>query len=157
MEILPAGLLDINSLRIMEKVCFPNDAWPLLDLIGMLSFSGVIRLKAVEKGQMIGFVAGDPRPNEGISWIATICVLPEYRGKGTGKALLEACENALPTKIIHLCVRISNEEAIRMYKMAGYYNIDRWSKYYNDGADSLVMEKLKGMESPDKFGMEKYP
>ena len=147
MEILPANLLDINPLRNMEKVCFPNDAWPFLDLIGVLSFSGVIRLKAVENGQMIGFVAGDPRPHEGISWIATICVLPEYRGKGIGRMLLETCENALPTQIIHLCVRISNEEAIRMYKMAGYYNIDRWSKYYNDGEDSLVMEKMKGVEA----------
>ena len=144
----------------------------------MLSCSGVIRLNALEstpkfgmesthkfgmesthkfskeKGQMIGFVAGDPRPNEGISWIATICVLPEFRGKGIGRALLEACENALPTKIIHLCVRTNNEEAIRMYKMAGYYNIDRWPKYYNDGSDSLVMEKLKGMENTHKFGIE---
>ena len=57
--------------------------------------------------------------------------------------LVEACENALPTQIIHLCVRISNEEAIRMYKMAGYYNIDRWVKYYTDGEDGLIMEKLK--------------
>ena len=76
-----------------------------------------------------------------------LIVRPEYRGRGIGRALLEACENALPTQLIHLCVRISNEEAIRMYKMAGYYNIDRWSKYYNDGEDSLVMEKMKGVEA----------
>ena len=145
MEIIPANLLDLNHLRQLEKVCFSTDAWPILDLIGMLSLAGVVRLKAVENGQMIGFVAGDPRPSEGISWVATICVLPEYRGKGIGRALLEACEKALPTEIIHLCVRISNEEAIRMYKMAGYTNIDRWAKYYNDGEDSLVMEKLKGI------------
>ena len=143
MEILPANLLDINSLRHLEKICFPRDAWPLLDLVSVLSFAGVVRLKAIEQGQMIGFVVGDPRPSEGFSWIATICVLPEYRGKGIGRALLEACEQALPTQLIHLCVRISNEEAIRMYKMAGYYNIDRWVKYYTDGEDGLIMEKLK--------------
>ncbi len=145
MQILPANLFDINSLRHLEKVCFPEDAWPLLDLVSVLSLAGVVRLKAVENGQMIGFVAGDPRPSEGISWIATLCVLPEYRGKGFGRALLEACENQLPTKIIHLCVRISNEEAIRMYKMSGYTNIDRWIKYYTDGEDGIVMEKLKGI------------
>ncbi|HEY3310604.1 MAG TPA: GNAT family N-acetyltransferase [Anaerolineales bacterium] len=145
MEILPANLLDINALRHLEKECFPQDAWPILDLVGVLSFSGVVRLKAVENGQMIGFVAGDPRPTEGISWIATICILPEYRGRGYGRALLEACENLLPTEIIHLCVRFSNEEAIRMYHNAGYQNVDRWENYYNDGEDSLVMEKLKGI------------
>jgi N-alpha-acetyltransferase 10/11 len=147
MEILPANLLDINPLRQLEKICFPTDAWPLLDLVSMLSFSGVVRLKAQESGKMIGFVAGDPRPSEGISWIATICVLPEYRGMGIGRSLLEACEIKLPTQIIHLCVRISNEEAIRMYKMAGYYHIDRWAKYYTDGEDGLIMEKLKGIEA----------
>ena len=145
MEILPANLFDINALRHLEKVCFPTDAWPLLDLVSVLSFSDTVRLKAVENGQMIGFVAGDPRPREGISWIATICVLPEYRGKGIGRTLLETCENRLPTDLIHLCVRISNEEAIRMYRMAGYTNIDRWAKYYTDGEDGLVMEKLKGI------------
>jgi N-alpha-acetyltransferase 10/11 len=143
MEIIPANLLDLNALRHLEKVCFPQDAWPLFDLMAVLTFSGVVRLKAVENEQMIGFVAGDPRPSEGFSWIATIGVLPEYRGKGIGRALLEACEAQLSTQRIHLSVRANNEEAIRMYKFAGYYTIDTWSKYYNDGEDAIVMEKLK--------------
>ena len=32
-EILPANLLDLSALRHVEQVCFPKDAWPLLDLI----------------------------------------------------------------------------------------------------------------------------
>src|SRR5512133_375667 len=143
MEIPPAHLLDLNALRHLEKVCLPKDAWPLSVLLAVLTFSGIVRLKAVEDGQMIGFIAGDPRPSEGFSWIATIGVLPEYRGKGIGRALLEACESQLPTQRIHLSVRTDNEEAIRMYKFAGYYVIDRWAKYYNDGEDAIVMEKLK--------------
>ena len=152
MHIVTANLLDLNSLRHLEKICFPKDAWPILDLISVLSFSGVIRLKAVEKDEMIGFIAGDPHPREGISWIATICVLPEQRGRGVGRALLQTCEDNLPTDNIHLCVRISNEEAIRMYKMAGYSTIDTWKKYYLDGEDGIIMEKKKGMgvKSPRK-------
>lgn len=143
MEIIPANLLDLNALRHLEKVCFPQDAWGLFDLIAVLSFAGVVRLKAVENGEMIGFVAGDPRPGEGFSWVATLGVVPEARGKGIGRMLLEACEAQLPTQRIHLSVRASNEEAIRMYKFAGYYTIDLWQKYYNDGEDAIVMEKLK--------------
>lgn len=143
MEIVTANLLDLNALRSVEKACFPQDAWPLLDLVAVLSMPGVIRLKAVEKGQMIGFIAGDPRPNEDLSWVATLGILPEYRGHGYGRALLEACEARLPTQRIRLSVRTSNEEAIRMYKNAGYQSIDRWSRYYNDGEDALVMEKLR--------------
>ena len=44
----------------------------------MLAYPDVVRLKAVEDGEMIGFAAGDPRPSEGFSWIATIGVAAEY-------------------------------------------------------------------------------
>lgn len=141
MDIHSANIFDLNALRHVESVCFPQDAWPLLDLVAVLTFPGVVRLKAIEAGQMIGFIAGDPRPSEGFSWIATLGVLPEYRGLGYGRALLEACEQQLPTRRIRLSVRSSNEEAIRMYKNAGYFAIDRWERYYNDGEDALVMEK----------------
>ncbi len=43
----PATLRDLGALRHLEQVCFPKDAWPLLDLIGVLTFRGVMRLKAV--------------------------------------------------------------------------------------------------------------
>jgi ribosomal-protein-alanine N-acetyltransferase len=141
MEILSSNLLDLNALRHVENACFPQDAWPLLDLVAVLTYPGVVRLKAVADDRMIGFIAGDPRPGEGFSWIATLGILPEYRGKGYGRALLTACENRLPTERIRLCVRASNENAIRMYTHAGYLSIDRWISYYNDGEDALVMEK----------------
>jgi ribosomal-protein-alanine N-acetyltransferase len=141
MEISSATLLDLNSLRHIEQVCFPKDAWPLFDLVAVLTFPGVVRLKAVEDGQMIGFIAGDPRPAESFSWIATIGILPEYRGKGYGRALLEACEAQLTTPHIRLSVRASNAEAIRMYEKAGYVPVDRWVMYYDDGEDALIMDK----------------
>lgn len=143
MDILPANLLDLNALRHVESTCFPQDAWPFLDLIAVLTFPGVIRLKVVTENQMVGFAAGDPRPGEGFSWISTLGILPEHRGKGYGRALLEACEKQLPTRRIRLCVRANNEEAIRMYTNAGYLPIDRWGNYYNDGESALVMEKTR--------------
>jgi ribosomal-protein-alanine N-acetyltransferase len=47
MIIAQATLRDLNALRKIERVCFPKDAWPLLDLISVLSFPGVVHLKAV--------------------------------------------------------------------------------------------------------------
>ncbi|MBN2385903.1 MAG: GNAT family N-acetyltransferase [Anaerolineales bacterium] len=143
MDILPATLLDLNSLRKIEKICFPKDAWPLLDLIAVLSMTEVIRLKGVAGGQMIAFIAGDPRPAQNTDWIATIAVLPEYQGHGYGRQLLEACEARLTQACIRLCVRISNEAAIRMYKGAGYCAVDTWGQYYKDGENALVMEKIR--------------
>lgn len=143
MQIIAANLMDLTALHRMEKICFPLDAWPLLDLMAVLSFAGVVRLKAVENNQMVGFVAGDPRPGEGFSWVATISVLPEHRGQGIGRALLEACEAQLTTPRVRLCVRENNSEALRMYRNAGYRLIDHWYNYYNDGENATIMEKIR--------------
>ena len=37
---------------------------------------------------------------------------------------------------------ISNDAAIALYKKAGYRTVDLWKKYYSDGEDGLVMEKI---------------
>jgi ribosomal protein S18 acetylase RimI-like enzyme len=123
MEIVSASIRDLNRLRKLERICFEKDAWPLFDLIAVLTFPDVVRLKAVEDDQMVGFVAGDPRPSQGFSWIATIAVLPEYRQKGIGRALLLACEAQLKTPRIKLSVRASNQAAINLYEQEGYHTI----------------------------------
>ena len=143
MEILPATLRDIGSLRRVEQACFPRDAWPLLDLIAVLSWPEVVRLKAVEDNLMVGFIAGDPRPSEHMAWIATVGVLPEYQRRGYGRALLRECEKRLLQPRIRLCVRTSNDGAIAMYNQEGYLAIDTWKEYYNDKESALVMEKLR--------------
>jgi ribosomal-protein-alanine N-acetyltransferase len=141
MEIQPASLRDLASLRRLEHACFEKDAWPLLDLIAVLSWPDVIKLKAVDKGEMIGFVAGDPRPSENATWIATIGVDPRYQRRGIGRALLHACEEKTKFPRMKLTVRMSNQGAISLYEKEGYRSVDIWKKYYNDGEDGLVMEK----------------
>src|SRR5512143_3601674 len=139
----PATWRDLNALRQLESICFPKDAWPLWDLIGVLTMGNVVRLKAVIDERMVGFIAGDVRPGERIAWVATVGVLPEYRGQGIGTALLEACEERVNVPVIRLNVRTSNTSAIRLYKNLGYYQMGTWSRYYQDGEDALVMEKRK--------------
>lgn len=147
MEILPATIRDLNALRKLERICFEKDNWPLFDLIAVLTFPDVVRLKAVEDDQMVGFVAGDPRSSQGFSWIATIAVLPGYRQRGIGRALLHACEAQLKTPRIKLSVRASNQPAINLYEQEGYRTTDIWHAYYNDGENAIVMEKSKdGMD-----------
>lgn len=141
MKIEAASLRDLGALRSLEKVCFDRDAWGLLDLMAVLTFPDIVRLKAVEDGQMVGFVAGDPRPSEGFAWIATIGVDPRYHRRGFGRALLQACEARLRLPSVRLTVRMSNGPAIRLYEQEGYRTIDIWKGYYNDGEDGVIMEK----------------
>ena len=143
MEIIPASIRDLNALRKLERICFEKDAWPLFDLIAVLTFPDVVRLKALEDDRMVGFVAGDPRPSQGFSWIATIAVLPKYRRKGIGRALLQVCEKQLNTPRLKLSVRASNQAAINLYEQEGYQTVDIWKSYYNDGANAIVMEKSR--------------
>jgi len=141
MEIINASILDLNALRKLENESFGKDAWPIFDLIAVLTFSEVIRLKAVEDGQMVGFIAGDPHPRDGWGWIATIAVDSRYRRRGVGRALLHACEIRLGVPRSRLTVRTSNQTAISMYEKEGYVTTEIWNKYYNDGEDGMVMEK----------------
>lgn len=141
MEIQPAGLLDLGALRKLARLCFEKDAWPLLDLIAVLSWPEVIRLKAVDAGEMIGFVSGDPRRTERVGWIATVAVDPRYRRRGIGRALMLACEAQVQLPIMKLTVRVSNQGAIALYEELGYRATDLWRRYYNDGEDGLVMTK----------------
>lgn len=140
-QIMPANWRDLNALRHLEKVCFPKDAWPLLDLIAVLSFSNIVRLKAQVAGELVGFIAGEIRAAEDLAWIATIGVLPDYQRRGIAAALLHACEVRLPVARVKLSVRRYNQAAIRLYQAAGYQPAGVWPAYYQDGTDALVYEK----------------
>jgi ribosomal protein S18 acetylase RimI-like enzyme len=143
MDILPANLRDLGPLRQIEQACFPKDAWPLLDLMAVLTWAEVVRLKAVVDGHMVGFIAGDPRRTEGMAWIATLGVLPAYQRRGIGRLLLRECEKRLNMPRLRLCVRLENSGAILLYEQEGYARVGTWTKYYNDGGDALVMEKAQ--------------
>jgi ribosomal protein S18 acetylase RimI-like enzyme len=142
MYIAPASLRDFGALRKLEHVCFDKDAWPLLDLLAVLTFPHVIRLKAMEDERMVGFVAGDPRHDKGWGWIATIGVDPRYQRRGIGRALLRACELQLKVASMKLTVRMSNQAALALYEKEGYQTVDVWKGYYSDGEDGVVMEKI---------------
>jgi ribosomal-protein-alanine N-acetyltransferase len=138
---VPASWRDLGELRILEHECFEDDAWPLWDLVGVLTFPGVVRLKAVEAEKMVGFVAGDVRPREGLGWITTIGVLPAFRRRGIANALLASCEEQMGMAVVRLCVRRSNLGAQQLYHKAGYNPAGVWERYYSDREDALVLQK----------------
>ena len=142
--IVPAGLRDVKNLQELEKMCFQLDAWPFLDLVGVLTFPHIIRLKALEGQKLAGFIALDLRRTHKIAWIATLAVHPDYRRQGIGSRLLEVAESKVALPRIRLSVRRSNQPAIDLYRKYGYRQVDVWRKYYRGGDDALVFEKLLG-------------
>ena len=132
---------DLNDLRQIEKECFGDESWTLLDLIGVLTIAGVVRIKAVHDGEMIGFAAAESRAAENTSWISTIGVRAAYRRQGVAAALLSACEARVSMPRMRLCVRASNWAALRLYEECGYQRVGVWQEYYENGEDALVLEK----------------
>lgn len=140
-QILEASWRDIQALHRLEKVCFGADAWPIFDIVAVLTLPGIVRLKAVVDETLVGFIAGEVNRREGVGWILTLGVSPEFRRQGIGRALLRACEQRLATPRVRLSVRRSNWPAIRLYQAEGYRQVDIWTRYYSGGEDALILEK----------------
>jgi N-alpha-acetyltransferase 10/11 len=136
-----ASWRDLLALSLLEKACFEKDAWPLLDVMGVLTFPGVVRLRAMGGGKLVGFIAGDAKKEKKTGWILTLSVSPEWRRKGIAEKLLGMCEEAMQVPLVKLTVRRSNIAAQRLYGKLGYTQVDIWSKYYRGGEDGLVLAK----------------
>lgn len=136
-----AGLNDLGGMRTIEQVCFPQDAWPLLELIAALTLSGLVKLKAVVEDKMVGFVGGAVKKHKGEGWITTLGVLPQFRRLGIASVLLDECEKALDMPIVKLSVRRSNLAAQTLYFKRGYAHTEVWEHYYEGGEDAFVLEK----------------
>jgi len=141
MEILPASFLDLNALRKLSQACFGSDAWSLIDLISVLSYSDVIRLKTLDESGMTGIIAGDPHQTDGLAWVSILAVDPRCQRQGIGTALLREYESRVSASLMKLTVRMSNHQAIALYEKEGYRSVDIWKRYYNNGEDGLVMAK----------------
>ncbi len=140
-DIEEANWRDLFILSALERTCFKQDAWPMLELMGVLTFPNVIRLRAVVGGKFAGFIAGDPRKKDHTGWILTLAVDPKWRRLGIAEALLTRCEADMNMPVIKLTVRRNNIPAIKLYEKMGYAQVDIWSKYYRNGEDGLVLEK----------------
>ena len=143
-EIIPATWRDLNAVRLIENASFDLDAWPLIDVIGVLTLPSIVRLKAVVGEETVGFIAVDIRRSQGVAWIATIAVHPDHRRKGIGGKLLEEAEVQATLPCLRLTVRRSNRPAINLYHNFGYHEVDIWPRYYQGGEDGIVMEKIVG-------------
>ncbi|MBP9675220.1 MAG: GNAT family N-acetyltransferase [Anaerolineaceae bacterium] len=141
-DLTPASLSDLSQLNSLEKACFPLDAWPLIEQIAVLTFPGIVRIKAVQYEMMVGFIGGDAKKLQKTGWITTLAVLPQFRRQGLAGALLHACEQALKMPTVRLSVRASNQDAIYLYTKHGYSQVDVWRHYYQGGEDAIVMSKF---------------
>lgn len=125
---------DIPQIAKIEQVCFA-DVWTE-DMLLQSFDSGCVFVVIEENNQIVGYgglyMTGD---------ITNIAVLPAFRGKGYGGAIIQYLSNFAKEKNIDslfLEVRKSNEVAIKLYEKCGFKLINVRKKYYKDGEDALI-------------------
>ncbi len=64
-----ASWRDFSQVMRLEKECFPLDVWPMLDILGVLSFPFYVRIKAESEGKLVGFIAGEIKKTNIEGWI----------------------------------------------------------------------------------------
>ena len=74
--------------------------------------------------------------------VVSVAVLPVFRKKGLGKALVEEAMNGVMLRKcdeLYLEVRCSNTAAVRLYEGLGFIIRHRLRSYYRDGEDAYLM------------------
>jgi ribosomal protein S18 acetylase RimI-like enzyme len=101
---------------------------------------------AREGDQRCGVVLVDPRGLAGSPYLVSIAVMPDWRGRGAGAALLGHCERvaAQTSRHFFLCVSSFNTRAQTFYLRQGYRLVGEFDDYLIEGASERLMYKRVG-------------
>ncbi len=76
--------------------------------------------------------------------VVSIAVLEEHRKKGIGTVLLNTAMERMKKRgcdEVFLEVRVTNDEAIKLYEKLGFVKVRTIQYYYSDGEDAYVMAR----------------
>lgn len=139
---------DLDQVIYINRTCLPENysAYFFMDLYTNYPETFIV---AEEGGKVVGYVmcrieavfSGLSLARRG--HVISIAVLPEYRRRGIGEALLKEALNAMVNhygvRDCYLEVRVSNTPAINLYKKLGF-KIERVIReYYADGENAYLM------------------
>lgn len=156
------GREDASQIATLESLCFesfwdagvysrvlPEERVPLDDVVKNFCPEGLpVELLVVglmSEGMLLGYVSIRPVLAAQCAEVYNIAVQPALRGRGVGHTLLEAAISALDNlgvKEITLEVRAGNSQAIALYAKNGFLRSGIRPRYYPDGEDAVLMERL---------------
>ncbi|MEY4964493.1 MAG: hypothetical protein RL274_76 [Pseudomonadota bacterium] len=129
------------ALAAVHMACFP-DPWNAAAISALLVKPGTLAY-AHEDGFVLARVAGDEAE------ILTLAVAPAARGRGLGRALLQAVitkAGEMGANSMFLEVGVDNPAAMSLYAGLGFSKVGTRKAYYN-GRDALVLR----LSLPAKF------
>lgn len=134
---------DFQTVCAIDRSCFPPGIAYSPGDIALALDNYAFAIVWEEDRRVVAFVlAVNDRPNRGR--IITIDVLPEYRQKGVGGALMAEAHRRLKqmgaTRVL-LETSVENAPAIAFYQRFGYVTVRRLPRYYLGKADAFLMAK----------------
>lgn len=143
MNIVPAQENDLEQIYQVECSCFSRP-WSKTSLWGDLISPQTLCFAAKEEETVIGFCFLSVVADEGT--ILQLAVLPEFRRKGTGRALvLHALSQARALRVSYVIleVRVTNAAARRLYESLGFEEVGVRKEYYQDNKEDALMMILR--------------
>ncbi|MCR5484915.1 MAG: ribosomal protein S18-alanine N-acetyltransferase [Clostridiales bacterium] len=141
-EIVPTDMSHISEIAEIEKICF-SDPWSYETLAAETKNDNAHFLTAFDGKKVLGYIGVGEVCGE--CYISNVAVLPEYRRKGIGRALISAAEDGAEKRgcdFITLEVRESNMSAISLYLKAGFRAVGIRKDYYSHPTENaLIMTK----------------
>ena len=135
-----ASSKDLTDIYQIELACFSRP-WSYGSLQSDLCENELaLYFVAEADGTIVGYCGIHTMYDEG--HIMNVAVNPEYRRRGIGRGLLHTAFRQTGMKYYTLEVRITNHDAVSLYRQLGFEILGKRPKYYGD-EDALIMWKGK--------------
>ena len=135
-----ATVHDLASVAAIERTAF-SDPWSLRSFREALDSASVYFACArSDAGSVLGYVVAWFVADQGE--IANIAVAPDQRGRGVGRALLDAALGEAAARgigAVYLEVRDSNQRARELYASRGFEEIGRRRRYYRRPVEDAIV------------------
>ncbi|MCQ3829887.1 peptidase C39 family protein [Microbulbifer elongatus] len=143
-SIRPAVSSDLDQLCALEEASFSGDRLSRRRFRHWLKTDNRVFLVAEREDALLGYVLVLLRRGTRLARLYSLAVGPAGRGKGIGKALLSAAEDASSRNgrlYMRLEVAEQNIAAIALYQQLGYRTFGSYANYYEDSGNALRMQK----------------
>lgn len=129
----------VPQIAELEKLCF-SDAWSEKSIASELENELALWLVAVDGDTVAGYIGSQTVLGE--ADMMNVAVAPEYRRRGIARKLVEELISRLNAHSLTLEVRVSNENARRLYDSMGFQQVGLRKKYYEKPReDALILRK----------------
>lgn len=137
-----ANAFDLPVFVSLDKELFPYSPWSASQYKEEFSAPTRHFVVAVDDEQSIIGYAGVFAPGAAEADVLTVGVVPNHRGKGVARQLMELLTNWAHNQgstAMMLEVKVDNAEAIGLYESLGYSKLNTRKDYFGPGLDALVM------------------